>query len=143
MKISRIFFTLLPALFVLFCEQAAAQSAQLPITVTKEKNVITIQGEDDVTKKDPAVADYMKMVANEMTELYKTQELGCSWGLYLKLIDKGKFKLIEITLEDKGNSSAANRIIKTSLPTTKEEYAEQAKAAAKRIAQLLTCTPKA
>lgn len=142
MKILRIFFTLLPAIFVLFCAQAAAQSAQLPITVTKEKKVIAMHGEDEATKKDPAVAEYMKVVANEMTELYKTQELGCSWGLYLKLIDKGKFKLIEITLEDKDNSSAANRIIKTSLPTTKEEYDEQAKAAAKRIAQLLTCTPK-
>ncbi len=118
------------------------QAAQLPITVIKEKKSIVFSGEDAATKQDAAVAEYLKLVAAELQEIYKAQALDCSWAISVKLIPKGALKLMELTLEDKDNRSAPNKITKSALPMEKEEYAEQSKAAAKRLLQLLVCSPQ-
>jgi hypothetical protein len=117
-----------------------AQAPQLPITVTKEKKSIVFSGEDAATKQDPAVAEYLKLVAAELQELFKEQPLNCSWAVSVKLIPKANFKLLELTIEDKDNRTAPNKITKSALPTEKEEYAEQSKAAAKRLLQLFICS---
>lgn len=119
-----------------------AQNAKFPISVEKEKKTISLVSTDEATLKEAALAEYMNLVANEMRELLKTQALDCSWAVQLKIIPKEKFKLIEMTLEDKDNTSAANKIIRAALPNDKEEFAEQSKATAKRLLQLFTCTPK-
>jgi len=127
---------------MLTCSPSPAQAPQLPMTVEKDKKTVILQAEDQPTKQDPDIAEYMKLIAGELQELYKAQSLGCSWTVSIKLIPKGAIKLLELTLEDKDNRAAPNKITRTALPFEKGDYAEQSKATAKRLIQLLTCAPQ-
>jgi hypothetical protein len=140
MKAGKCAIWILLAVFLSMDCALRAQAPQLPITVTKEKKSIAFTGEDAATKQDAAVAEYLKLVAAELQELYKAQALDCSWAVSVKLIPKANYKLLELTLEDKDNRAAPNKITKSALPLAKEEYAEQSKATAKRLLQLLICS---